>query len=218
LLARPPLPVELTSSGVVAIARAPSTRHMADAVETLVAAGIRCIELTLTTPGALACIASLVASLGAEACIGAGTVLSADEANACIDAGARFLVAPSAVPDVVTAAAAVGIPCLPGALTPSEIVGAWNGGAAAVKLFPASLGGPEYLRAVRAPLPDVAIVPTGGVAISDVAGFISAGATAVGLGGPLFANSLVDGDCGALRERAAQAVEAIGLARASRSA
>lgn len=213
---RPALPIELTSSGVVAIARGRTTEHVAAAVEHLVAAGINCVELTLTMPGAVATMASLVENLGPTACIGAGTVLTAAQARECIDAGARFLVAPSVVPEVVAVAREANVPCLPGALTPSEIVAAWQSGAAAVKLFPASLGGPGYLRDVRAPLPDIGLIPTGGVGIDDIGGYFAAGAIAVGLGNPLFGSVLDDGDLDALGVRARRLIAAISSARASR--
>jgi 2-dehydro-3-deoxyphosphogluconate aldolase/(4S)-4-hydroxy-2-oxoglutarate aldolase len=118
-------------------------------------------------------------------------------------------VAPSVVPDVVALANSEGIPCLPGALTPSEIVAAWSSGAAAVKLFPASLGGVRYLRDVRAPLPDIALIPTGGVGIDDVAAYLRAGAVAVGLGSPLFHDALDGGDLGALAHRARELLDAV---------
>jgi 2-dehydro-3-deoxyphosphogluconate aldolase / (4S)-4-hydroxy-2-oxoglutarate aldolase len=216
---RPSLPAELTSSGVVAIARGASTARVAAAVETLVSCGVTCIELTLTMSDAVASIASLVKSLGTDACIGAGTVLTADQARACVDAGAKFLVAPSTVPQVVEVASSAGLPCLPGALTPSEIVAAWLSGAAAVKLFPASLGGVRYLRDVRAPLPEIPLIPTGGVGIDQVADYLSAGAVAVGLGSPLFGDVLRPdggGDLTALAERARRLVAAVRVAREGR--
>lgn len=210
---RSQIPAELTASGIVAIARGASTTRIATAVEILMTEGIRCVELTLTMPTAIESIAKLTRDLGDTACIGAGTVLTADQAQACIDAGARFLVAPSVVAEVVAVAQANEIPCFPGALTPSEIVSAWLSGATAVKLFPASLGGVRYLRDVRAPLPDIPLVPTGGVSIDDIPAYLAAGAIAVGLGSPLFANTLHDGDFGGLRDRARRAVEAVRLAR-----
>jgi 2-dehydro-3-deoxyphosphogluconate aldolase/(4S)-4-hydroxy-2-oxoglutarate aldolase len=215
---RAALPRELTETGVVAIARAASTARVGAAVETLVTSGITCIELTMTMPGAIEAIAMLVKQFGASACIGAGTVLTRDQARACIDAGAAFLVAPSAVPEVVDVALADGVPCLPGALTPSEVVAAWNAGAAAVKLFPASIGGAQYLRDIRAPLPDIPLIPTGGVGIDDVAGYLAAGAVAVGLGSPLFGDALTGGDLGALADRASRLLHEVSRARAGGSA
>lgn len=211
---RPVLPRVLLDTGVMAVARGAATAKVAAAVETLVGAGVTCVELTLTMPGAVESIAALVKTFGRDACIGAGTVLTADQARACLDAGAAFLVAPSAVPEVARVAAADGVPCLPGALTPSEIVAAWRAGAAAVKLFPASVGGARYLRDVRAPLPDIPLIPTGGVAIDDVAGYVVAGAVAVGLGGPLFADALDDGNLDALAARARRVLAVVSEARA----
>jgi 2-dehydro-3-deoxyphosphogluconate aldolase/(4S)-4-hydroxy-2-oxoglutarate aldolase len=205
---RAALPGQLTDSGAVAIIRAADTSCVEAAVAVLIDAGVTCVELTLTMPGAVACIERLAKRFG-DACIGAGTVLTTDQASACIDAGATFLVAPSVVPDVVALANAEGIPCLPGALTPSEIVAAWASGASAVKLFPASLGGVRYLRDVRAPLPHVPLVPTGGVGIEHVAEYLRAGAIAVGLGSPLFRDALDGGDLGALAHRARELIDAV---------
>ena len=211
---RPALPGELTSTGVVAIARASSTQRIVAAVEALVRAGLTCVEVTMTTPGAVEAIAALASSLGETACVGAGTVLTTQQARACVDVGAKFIVAPSVVPDVVEFASAQGIPVLPGALTPSEIVAAWQSGAAAVKVFPASAVGPQYVRDVRAPLPDIPLIPTGGVSIDDAPQYLAAGAVAVGLGGPLFADALSDnGDLDALAARAKRLLDVVRAAR-----
>jgi 2-dehydro-3-deoxyphosphogluconate aldolase / (4S)-4-hydroxy-2-oxoglutarate aldolase len=212
------LPREFLATGIVAIARAASASRIEAATDALVGAGVTCIEVPLTTPGAVASIASLVATYGGSGCIGAGTVLTTDQASACIDAGAAFLVSPSAVPEVVDLAAARGVPCMPGALTPTEIVAAWRSGAAAVKLFPASLGGARYLRDVRAPLPDIPLIPTGGIAIDDVGAYIAAGAIAIGVGGPLFGDALDDGDLDALAARARRFLVAVAEARQAHSA
>jgi 2-dehydro-3-deoxyphosphogluconate aldolase/(4S)-4-hydroxy-2-oxoglutarate aldolase len=212
---RPALPTELLDTGIVAIVRAATGEWVDAAVDSLVEAGITCIELTLTMPGAIASIQALVSRLGNDACVGAGTVLTRLQARECIDAGARFLVSPSLVPDVVEAASDDGIPCLPGALTPTEIVAAWTSGAAAVKLFPASVGGVRYLRDVRAPLPDVPLIPTGGVGLEHVADYLRAGAIAVGLGSPLFQDALDGGDLTTLATRAARLHDAVREGRSS---
>jgi 2-dehydro-3-deoxyphosphogluconate aldolase/(4S)-4-hydroxy-2-oxoglutarate aldolase len=214
---RPQLPAQLTSTGVVAIARASSARRVVPAVETLVDAGVTCLELTMTMPGAVDNIAVLAELLGESACVGAGTVLTEQQASECVDAGAKFIVAPSGVPEVVEFASARGIPVLPGALTPSEIVASWLAGAAAVKVFPASAVGPQYLRDVRAPLPDIPLIPTGGVTIDDVPRYLDAGAVAVGMGGPLFGDALRDdGDLRALAVRAKRLLDAVRIAREGR--
>ena len=210
------VPSELLATGVVAIARAASASRVEAAVEALVGAGVTCIEVPLTTPGAVATIGSLVTAYGDSACIGAGTVLTTEQASACIDAGAAFVVSPSAVPEVVELAAARGVPSMPGALTPTEIVAAWHTGAAAVKLFPASLGGPRYLRDVRAPLPDISLLPTGGIAIDDVTAYIDAGAIAIGVGGPLFGDALDGGDLEALAARGRRFLIVVAEARQAR--
>ena len=219
-LARPALratlPAEITATGIVAIIRAESTRRVRATVDQLVSAGVSCVEITLTTPGATAEIAALAAAFGADACIGAGTVLTAAQAADCIAAGATFLVAPSTVPEVVETARRAGVPCLPGALTPSEIVAAWASGAAAVKLFPAWLGGPRYVREVRAPLPDIPLVPTGGISVDDIPEYLSAGATAIGIGSSLFGDALRDGDLDSLRQRAEHVVRAVRISRTGR--
>ena len=215
---RPALPRQLLDTGVVAIARAATATHIERAAATLIDAGVTCIEVTLTMPGAVEAIGVLVTAFGSSACIGAGTVLSAEQARACIDVGAAFLVSPSTAPDVVHAAAARGVPCLPGGLTPTEIVSAWESGAAAVKLFPASLGGARYLRDVRAPLPHIPLIPTGGVGIDDAGRYIAAGAVAVGIGGPLFGDALVGGSLAELADRAEQFLRAVAQARGVSSA
>ncbi|HEX7104698.1 MAG TPA: bifunctional 4-hydroxy-2-oxoglutarate aldolase/2-dehydro-3-deoxy-phosphogluconate aldolase [Acidothermaceae bacterium] len=214
---RPQLPAQLTSTGVVAIARASSAHKVVTAVETLVDAGISCLELTLTMPSAIDNIAVLVELLGESACVGAGTVLTTQQARECIGAGAKFIVAPSAVPEVVEFASAQGIPVLPGALTPSEIVASWLAGAAAVKVFPASTVGPQYLRDVRAPLPGIPLIPTGGVTIDEVPRYLDAGAVAVGMGSPLFGDALRDdGDLRALATRAKRLLDAVRVGREGR--
>jgi 2-dehydro-3-deoxyphosphogluconate aldolase/(4S)-4-hydroxy-2-oxoglutarate aldolase len=145
--------------------------------------------------------------------LGAGTVLTPEQADAAVDAGATYLVSPVVDLEVIEAARRRGVAALPGALTPTEILRAWRAGAAAVKLFPASLGGPGYLRAVKAPLPEVPLVPTGGVGLEEIGGYLRAGALAVGLGGPLVGDAGEGGSLEALRRRAATALAAVREAR-----
>ena len=148
--------------------------------------GVRAFEITLDSPDALAGIAALTASPGAGSdalLVGAGTVMTIDEAAAALDAGARFLVMPHTDVRLVAWAAERGVPVFPGAMTPSEIVAAWNAGAAAVKIFPAGRLGPGFVREVRGPLARIPLVPTGGITAENAAAFIVAGAVAVGAGG-----------------------------------
>lgn len=204
----------ITAGGLIAILRAPSAEHFAAITDTLVKAGVRAVEITLTTPGALRSIAELTKAYRDDVIIGAGTVITADQAERCIDAGATFLVSPTASPDVVAAARIAGVAACPGALTPTEVLAAHRSGASAVKLFPASAVRPRFLTDVHGPLPGIPIIPTGGIAISDITAWISAGAAAVGLGGPLVGKATIHGVDAALVTRARRAVEAVATARA----
>jgi 2-dehydro-3-deoxyphosphogluconate aldolase/(4S)-4-hydroxy-2-oxoglutarate aldolase len=201
------------AGGVVAILRADTTRHFAAITESLLAQGIDAIEITLTTPDAVAAVAELGAAFGADALIGAGTVLTAEQADACVQAGARFLVSPGAAPAVVAAAARADVAVYPGAFTPTEVLRAHESGAQAVKLFPASVLGPGFVRDLRGPLPDVLLIPSGGIRITEVADWLRAGAAAVGLGGPLLGRAAQDGPDAQLADRARQVLAAVAEAR-----
>jgi 2-dehydro-3-deoxyphosphogluconate aldolase / (4S)-4-hydroxy-2-oxoglutarate aldolase len=206
---RVPVGAGLAATRVVAILRAENADRAEAVVDVLVEAGVRSLELTLTTKGALDVVERLAGRVPAEVEVGVGTVLSAADVDRSVDAGARFVVSPSVEPEVIAAALRRRIASYPGAFTPTEIVGAWRAGASAVKLFPAGQLGPGYLKDVRAPLPDIPVVPTGGVDIPSVSGWLAAGAVAVGMGGPLIGDALApDGDLAALAGRAAAALEA----------
>ncbi|GAA5116554.1 bifunctional 4-hydroxy-2-oxoglutarate aldolase/2-dehydro-3-deoxy-phosphogluconate aldolase [Pseudonocardia adelaidensis] len=199
----------LADTRVVAILRAENADRAEAVVDVLVEAGVRSLELTLTTKGALDVVERLAARVPAEVEVGVGTVLTAADVDRSVAAGARFVVSPSVEPEVIAAALRHRIASYPGAFTPTEIAAAWKAGASAVKLFPAGQLGPGYLEDVRAPLPDVPVVPTGGVDIASVAGWLAAGAVAVGMGSPLIGDALApDGDLGALAERAGAALAA----------
>jgi 2-dehydro-3-deoxyphosphogluconate aldolase/(4S)-4-hydroxy-2-oxoglutarate aldolase len=161
--------------------------------------GIGLVEVSLTTTDALGVIERAVAELGDR--VGAGTVLTRDDAVRARDAGAAFALTPALGPGV-DAALELGLPVVAGAFTPTEVLAAARAGAVAVKVFPASLHGPAYLRALRDPFPDVDLVPVGGVGVGDVRPYLDAGALAVGAGGPLVGDAARGGDLGALRERA----------------
>ena len=150
--------------------------------------------------------------LPGDAVLGVGTVRSAADAEAAVAAGAAYLVAPDLQPEMVAFAVERGVPVVPGGLTPTEIAAAWAAGATAVKVFPVSaVGGPAYCKAVRAPLPEVPLVPTGGVGIDDIGAYLAAGAVAVGIGSPLLGDAGdPGGDLGGLGERARRAVAAAG--------
>lgn len=175
--------------GVLPVVRAASADDALRATDALLAGGLPLAEIALTVPGAIALIGRL-ARERSELLVGAGSVTDAGAARACIEAGARFIVCPSLDLEIVAYCRAQRVTVLPGALTPTEIVAAWNGGADFVKVFPAgALGGPAYIRSLKAPLPQVQLVPTGGVTRSNVADFIAAGAAAVGAGSDLTGGS-----------------------------
>jgi 2-dehydro-3-deoxyphosphogluconate aldolase/(4S)-4-hydroxy-2-oxoglutarate aldolase len=199
----------LAATRVVAILRAENADRAETVVDVLVEAGVRCLELTLTTRGALEVVERLAARVPRDVEVGVGTVLTAADVDRSVDAGATFVVSPSVEPEVIAAALRRRVASYPGAFTPTEIVAAWKAGASAVKLFPAGQLGPGYLKDVRAPLPDIPVVPTGGVDIASIGAWLGAGAVAVGMGGPLIGDALApDGDLGALAQRAVAAIEA----------
>jgi 2-dehydro-3-deoxyphosphogluconate aldolase/(4S)-4-hydroxy-2-oxoglutarate aldolase len=202
--------------GVVAIVRLDSSESLVRVAEAIAEGGVRHIEFTMTTPGALRTLEEVTARYGDDVVFGAGTVLDAETARAAILAGARFIVAPNLNPAVIGLCNRYGVVSMPGALTPTEILQAWEAGAGVIKVFPASaLGGPEYIAAVRAPLPQVRMAPVGGVDLGNVGAYIRAGAACVGVGSSLVSNRLVaGGDWAALTERARGFVEGV---RAGRS-
>jgi 2-dehydro-3-deoxyphosphogluconate aldolase/(4S)-4-hydroxy-2-oxoglutarate aldolase len=187
---------------VIAVIRGHGPAAVREIVVALQRGGIRVVEVTMGSPDALDSIAGLA---GDEATVGAGTVMTEYEAAAAIEAGAAFIVAPHTDPAVVGAVASRRVAMVPGATTPSEIMTAWRLGAAAVKLFPASIGGPAYLSTIRGPLGDVPIIPTGGVTVDSAPEYLAAGAVAVGLGG-----HLTSGDADAIQRAAAKLVAGVG--------
>ncbi|WP_306191814.1 bifunctional 4-hydroxy-2-oxoglutarate aldolase/2-dehydro-3-deoxy-phosphogluconate aldolase [Streptomyces sp. MK5] len=192
---------ELHSSRLVAIVRGTDPKAALASVLALAQEGVRLIEISLTTPDAETVITQAVKEAGSDAVIGAGTVVTRQDALRARDAGARWMVTP-ALDQGFERAVALGVPVLAGALTPTEAVTAMRSGASAVKLFPASLGGPGYLRALRDPLPDVPFVPVGGVDAEAARAYFAAGAVAVGVGSPLLGDAPRGGDLTRLRARA----------------
>jgi 2-dehydro-3-deoxyphosphogluconate aldolase/(4S)-4-hydroxy-2-oxoglutarate aldolase len=188
--------------GIVPVIRAGSAKHAIAAAEAVAAGGISIIEVTLTVPGAIEAIAQLVKDIGKELVVGAGTVLDAQTAHKCFDVGAEFLVTPGLDLGTVKAANDSGKLIMAGALTPTEVITAWKSGADFVKIFPASaVGGAGYIKALRAPLPQILLVPTGGVNLTTAADFLRAGSAALGVGGELIpAAALSNGDMGTITE------------------
>ncbi len=172
--------------GVVPVVRAASADEAMAVVEAIKAGGVPILEITMTVPGAVSVIGEMVARYGDEVLVGAGTVLDAETARACILAGARFVVSPSLDLGTIEMCRRYSIAVMPGALTPTEVVTAWQAGADAVKVFPCgAVGGAKYLRALKAPLPQIDLIPTGGVSLPSVSDFIEAGAFAIGVGADL---------------------------------
>jgi 2-dehydro-3-deoxyphosphogluconate aldolase/(4S)-4-hydroxy-2-oxoglutarate aldolase len=176
----------IAAVGIVPVVRAASPREARVAAEAVCLGGIPIVEITMTVPDAIAVIRELVKSHSADVLVGAGTVLDAETARRCLDAGAQFLVSPGLDLEMVQLAVRERILVMAGALTPTEVITAWKAGSDFVKVFPcAQVGGAEYIRALRGPLPQIPLVPTGGVHLNNAAEFILAGAAALGVGGEL---------------------------------
>jgi 2-dehydro-3-deoxyphosphogluconate aldolase/(4S)-4-hydroxy-2-oxoglutarate aldolase len=201
--------------GVLPVIRADSEKEARAVTEAVRRGGITTIEVTMTVPNAIGLIENLAREYGDEILIGAGTVLDAETAARCVDAGARFIISPAFNPATIAFCHQAGIVVMPGALTPTEILAAWQAGADFVKVFPASaMGGASYLKAVKAPLPHIRLIPTGGVSLATAADFIKAGAEAVGVGGELVDLQAVrDGRPEIITDRAGQYLEIVRAAR-----
>ena len=206
----------IRSTGVIAIMRAQSSEQLIAAADAIKAGGVRAIEVTMTTPGALDVIAKASARYGQDVLFGAGSVLDPETARAAILAGAGFVVAPTLHLGVVALCNRYSIPVMPGCYTPTEMLTAWEAGADMIKLFPASVGGPALIKAIRAPLPQLEIVPVGGVNLDTAAPFIANGAAALGVGSSLVNQKLLDaGDMGELTRRAEAFIAEVKKGRAT---
>jgi 2-dehydro-3-deoxyphosphogluconate aldolase/(4S)-4-hydroxy-2-oxoglutarate aldolase len=172
--------------GIVPVVRASSAGEACIAAEAVCQGGIPIVEITMTVPGAVELIRELVKNCGSEILIGAGTVLNADAARRCIEAGAEFLVSPGLNLQTVTFAAGEGKLIMAGALTPTEVMAAWDAGADFIKIFPCGqVGGAKYIKALKGPFPQIPFIPTGGVNLNTAAEFLEAGSVALGIGGEL---------------------------------
>jgi 2-dehydro-3-deoxyphosphogluconate aldolase/(4S)-4-hydroxy-2-oxoglutarate aldolase len=205
VLERIPLPESIARSRLVAVLRAPSIDTLPKIVGVLIENGVTVIELTLTTPEANRSLSELREVWGEVATIGMGTITTPGQAREAIAEGAQFLVTPITVPEVAHIATEAGVPILMGAFSPTEVATAWDHGATAVKIFPASQVGPTYLRELRGPFPEIVTMPSGGATIDDIPAWLSAGAAAVSLGGSLIGAAYAGDDEG-LAERARDAV------------
>ncbi|KYJ97378.1 bifunctional 4-hydroxy-2-oxoglutarate aldolase/2-dehydro-3-deoxy-phosphogluconate aldolase [Microbacterium sp. CH1] len=202
------------TTGILAVLRAPSPELALEASEAIIRGGVSGIEVTFSTPDAPAVIRELITRHGDAAYIGAGTVTTAEQATQAADAGAAFLVSPGTLPDLTRAMLDTGRVVMTGAMTPTEVMGALELGVDVVKIFPASLGGPSYLGALRGPFPDAPLMPTGGVKPDNLADWFAAGAVAVGAGGDL-ANgaAIANADWADIEQRAARFAAALAATR-----
>jgi 2-dehydro-3-deoxyphosphogluconate aldolase/(4S)-4-hydroxy-2-oxoglutarate aldolase len=208
----------INQSGVVAIVRLDDLSAAVLLTQALLAGGITAIEFTLTNSAALETIREVKATVAeltdGRAVIGAGTVLDAQAAKASVEAGAEFIVSPHTHLDTLAMCRKLGVPGMPGALTLTEIVTAWKAGASVVKVFPARAFGPAYLKDIRGPLPNIKLMPTGGVNLENTGQYIKHGAVAVGIGGNLVDKQLIQaGEWETLTHRAAAYVQAVQRAR-----
>jgi 2-dehydro-3-deoxyphosphogluconate aldolase / (4S)-4-hydroxy-2-oxoglutarate aldolase len=206
--------------GIVPVVRAASVDQATRAVEAICAGGIPIVEITMTVPDAIAVIRHVARHYGSDVLIGAGTVTTAAQAEMSIAAGAEFIVSPGLSFPVLSAAHACGKLAIPGALTPTELMNAQQNGARLVKIFPCgNVGGPKYLKSLKGPFPDAALIPTGGINASNAAEFIAAGAFALGIGAELVnAEALREGNLAKISHYARELVGAVLLARESTTA
>ena len=206
-------------TGLIPVVRAQSAELAIRAVEAIKAGGVNVLEVTLTVPGAIGVIEQLTTMFGGDALIGAGTVLDRETADRCIQAGAQFIVSPALNEDTIAFCRANDVAVFPGALTPTEVVTAWNAGADAVKIFPASaVGGASYLKSLKAPLPQIKMIPTGGVSLATAAAFIVAGAFALGVGADLVdVKAISSGETEKVTQAARAYLAAVSTARSSLS-
>ncbi|GMU93869.1 MAG: 2-dehydro-3-deoxy-phosphogluconate aldolase [Candidatus Hydrogenedentota bacterium] len=201
---------------IVAVVRADSGGDdLVRVVEAVAEGGVHCIELTMTTPGALPALETASTKLAkADVLLGVGTVLDAETCRLAILSGARFVVTPTLSTSVIQTARRYGVPVAAGAYTPTEVLSAWEQGSDFVKVFPASVGGPEYIKAIKGPLPQVPLMPTGGVEVENVGAFLKAGAAALGVGGNLVSKKLVDAkDYSGLAKNAQRFADAVRAAK-----
>ena len=200
----------IRETGVIAIMRAQSSDQLITAVDAIKKGGVKAIEVTMTTPGALSVIAEAKERYGSDVIFGAGSVLDPETGLAAILAGADFIVSPTLNLELIELCNRYSIPTVPGCYSPTEVLTGWEAGADFIKLFPASVGGPDLVQAILAPLPQVRIIPVGGVNLDTAADFIRKGAAALGVGSSLVNQKLLDaGDMDELTHRAVAFIEQV---------
>ena len=210
----------MTEIGIVPVVRTSSAESAVQAVEAIYNGGIRAAEITMTVPGAVRALEKVADKFGGKIMLGAGTVLDPETARICVLAGAEFFVCPSLRTSVIEMAKRYSKVVCPGALTPTEVITAWEAGADVVKVFPCgNVGGAKYIKALKGPFPQVEMIPTGGVNLETAAEFLKAGACALGVGGELVdAKSIKEGRYDVIEERARQFLAVIAKARSEMKA
>jgi 2-dehydro-3-deoxyphosphogluconate aldolase / (4S)-4-hydroxy-2-oxoglutarate aldolase len=208
MISRPPLSSRLSRSKVIAVLRASHVSTLPRVCDVLVEEGILSLELTLTTPGLLDALPEFVYRYAETADVGVGTVLAVSDAHRAMDSGAQYLVTPTMNLAVVRLAVERQIPVFPGGLSPTELAAGWDAGATAVKIFPAQTVGAGYLKHLRGPFPDLEAIPSGGVDLEATREWLTVGAAAVSVGGPLLGDALGGGKRSSLRDRC-RAVRAV---------
>jgi 2-dehydro-3-deoxyphosphogluconate aldolase/(4S)-4-hydroxy-2-oxoglutarate aldolase len=205
---------QILDAGIVAVVRSPDWQQLVEVARALVDGGVTVMEITFSVPNALEVIRQVRSALGERILLGAGTVLDPETARAALLAGAEFIVAPTLNLEVIRLCRRYDKLVMPGAFTPTEILTAWEAGGDIVKVFPADVGGPEYLKALRGPLPQIRLMPTGGVDLSTAAAFLKAGACCLGVGGQLVEpRAVAERNFDRIRELARQYVNAVKQAR-----
>lgn len=203
---RLPLPERSAASRLIVVMRGTDAAQYPEIIDALAGAGVRSMELTLTTPGTLDALPDLVQRFGDRVDLGVGTVTTVEQARAACEGGAAYLVTPVTDHAVIAASIQRGVPIVPGGLTPTELHASWAAGASAVKVFPSSVVGAGYVKDLRGPFPELRVIPSGGVDLDAAQAWLAAGADAVSVGGPLLGDAFAGGDLDALADRAAQFV------------
>jgi 2-dehydro-3-deoxyphosphogluconate aldolase/(4S)-4-hydroxy-2-oxoglutarate aldolase len=215
MMAREEVTARIKAKGLISVLRLRGSKEAAQIVEALGAGGVDCVELTMTTPGALAALQDVTRQFGERVVFGAGTVLDPETAHHAIAAGARFVVSPTLNLRLIEMCHRYGVVAIPGTFTPTEMLAAWEAGSDLIKVFPISPVGPGYLKAVLAPLPQLEIIPTGGVTLQTAVDYIRSGAVAVGMTAALVDDATIEaGRWEVITQRAAKLVADIAAARA----
>jgi 2-dehydro-3-deoxyphosphogluconate aldolase/(4S)-4-hydroxy-2-oxoglutarate aldolase len=206
---------QVLDCGIVAVVRSPESQQLVDVCRALADGGVTVVEITMTVPGALDVLRQVRQALGGRVLLGAGTVLDAETARAVLLAGAEYIVAPTVNHEVIRLCQRYDKLVMPGAFTPTEILAAWEAGADIVKVFPADVVGPAFFKALRGPLPQIRLMPTGGVDLTTAAAFLKAGACCLGVGGQLVEpRAVAERNFERIRELARQYVAVVKQARA----